>query len=116
MSLKDTVLGNKANADYEHDEQEFVKILFSFFEKINKNRLIAIISPILVIFLNLIILQFYTQDVYMSTAKIMPVSEGTGGAELSNWASKKFGVSLGGSKKLAYHRQKWCRRLLKAVD
>ena len=101
VSLKDTVLGNKANADYEHDEQEFVKILFSFFEKINKNRLIAIISPILVIFINLIILQFYTQDVYMSTAKIMPVSEGTGGAELSNWASKKFGVSLGGSKKVS---------------
>jgi len=31
----------------------------------------------------------------------MPVSEGGGSADLSNWASKKFGVSLGGSKKVS---------------
>ena len=97
VSLKDTVLANKTNADYEYDEKEFVKILFSFFEKINKNRLIAIISPIVVIFSNLIILQFYTQDVYMSTAKIMPVSE-EGGVLNFQPGIKKFGVSLGGTK------------------
>lgn len=101
VSLKDTAIANETKIGYEHDEQEFVKILFSFFDKINKNRLIAILSPVVVVLFNLVMLQFYTQDVYMSTAKIMPVSDGGGSGELSNWASKKFGVSLGGSKKVS---------------
>jgi capsule polysaccharide export protein KpsE/RkpR len=86
---------------YEYDEQEFIKILFSFFEKVNKNRIIAVICPIIFVLINVVFLRFYTQDVYMSTAKIMPVADGGGGAELSNWAAKKFGVSLGGSKKVS---------------
>jgi len=92
---------NETNEYYEHDEQEFVKILFSFFEKVNKNRLIIVLCPIIFVFSSLINLRFYTQDIYVSKSKIVPVSDGAGGAELSNWAAKKFGVSLGGSKKVS---------------
>ena len=101
VPLNDAVLSNETNSDYDHDEQEFVKILFNFFDKINKNRLITILCPVLVVVINVVILKFYTQDVYVSTAKIMPVSDAGGSAELSNWASKKFGLSLGGSKKVS---------------
>ena len=92
---------NDSSNDFEYDEQEFINILFGFFVKVNRNRIIAVLCPIIFVLISVINLRYYTQDIYMSTAKIMPVSDSSGGAALSNWASKKFGVNLGSAKKVS---------------
>ena len=76
--------------------------------------MIAIICPIALVTVNVVILSYYTQDVFVSTSKIMPVS-GEGGSEgLSNWASKQFGVNLGSSKKVSLSSSEMVPALIKS--
>ena len=88
-----TVTGYPPGA-FQQDEQSFTENIIFLYQVLRDNIVIFLVSPVIFLGITLLNLKFFTEPVYTSTAKIMPISDIGGNSQLQGVA-QQFGLSMG---------------------